>query len=206
MIPDSNTFIVSYGSLLSHESRSHSGIDAAVIPVTLTGWSRGWVARYPDEKQTYVGALPDSEAVMNAALLPMEDITPELRERERFYDFTLIDLDQLEIHVEDNKQESIKMALKSKELYICNTIAPYQANAEYTFLQSYVDTCMKGCLEQSADFAREFVRTTSGWENGWENDRCSPIYSRAAPVCENTKVRIDQILDECGVLKYRTGS
>ena len=42
----------------------------------------------------------------------------------------------------------------------------------YPLQQSYVDTCMAGCLEMSIPgWAHDFVRTTDGWEHCWIDDR-----------------------------------
>lgn len=41
-------------------------------------------------------------------------------------------------------------------------------------LQSYLDTCLKGCLEYGEEFAIEFLETTTGWSKYWINDRSLP--------------------------------
>ena len=41
-------------------------------------------------------------------------------------------------------------------------------------LQSYLDICLKGCLEYGEEFAVEFLETTVGWSKFWVNDRSLP--------------------------------
>ena len=84
-------YIVSYGSLLSHESRSrYSAITASVMPVTVTGWKRAWCTRHFEERTTHAGAVRTPEAKMNGVLIPTT-ITDEIRHRERYYEFVQID-------------------------------------------------------------------------------------------------------------------
>jgi hypothetical protein len=55
-------------------------------------------------------------------------------------------------------------------------------NRLHPIVQSYVDTCVGGCLEieeaypgaRAAGFARRFLETTSGWQEPWVNDRIFP--------------------------------
>ena len=201
----SNEFIVSYGSLLSHDSRQRfSGFGGALIPVTIVGMTRHWTTRYDDEFQTYVGATHDSDAVMNAALALTPTVTPELRKRERYYDISPVDLADLILHVDETERDELTEALRTKKLWICESKKLDPANREYPFVQTYVDTCLVGCLETGVDrFAHNFVETTKGWETGWCNDRESPRYPRAARVDKATQQKIDQILEECDVLRFR---
>ena len=200
-----DTFVVGYGSLLSHDSRLRfSGIDTKLIPVNLAGWRRSWSGRCSDERVTYAGASPRVGASMNAALMPTEEISPELRARERNYNFVAVTVDQLTFYGSDDRQAAWAETLAHKKLYICDIIDPISARADFPILQSYVDTCIAGCFEtEIPDFAAQFVRTTCGWENGWINDRQQPRYPRAARISEETRDQIDQLLDACDVLKFR---
>ena len=64
--------LLAYGSLLNKNSREeHSNIRADGIPLLVNGWERGWITRSTSEKQTYVGAIQNSEKSLNALALPI---------------------------------------------------------------------------------------------------------------------------------------
>ncbi|MFI6768069.1 hypothetical protein [Streptomyces sp. NPDC050355] len=62
--------------------------------------------------------------------------------------------------------------------YFANIARRYPSE-RFPIVQSYVDVCLDGCLEneenypgaRKAQFAKEFIRTTSGWRTPWFNDR-----------------------------------
>ena len=57
----------------------------------------------------------------------------------------------------------------------------------------------------SDQFARKFINETIAWDSNWINDRGreTPMFPRAVQINEDQQQRIDQLLDECGVLKFR---
>lgn len=204
-------YIFAYGSLLSEYSRRHySGIEAQVLPVTLTGWYRAWCTSYPDEGASYAGALRvDTVASksthfheLDGVLIPSV-LDEDLQQRERGYQFTRLDADSLRL---DNSQLS-----DEDRVWICETIKEAQPSIQTPLPQSYVDTCLLGCIEsQGMDAASRFIKQTSGWDCVWINDRIvehgsnkRPIYPRYTPINDNQSELIDQLLEFNGVLKYR---
>ena len=81
-----------YGSLLSHDSRSrYSNIFCPNMPIVLEGWRREWLARGLADLQTGLGVSQIESAQLNAVLLPIEQISAELRTREQDYQFVEVD-------------------------------------------------------------------------------------------------------------------
>lgn len=197
-------YIVGYGSLLSHDSRlTHSAIDEIAYPLTLQGWQRAWVTRSEDEKQTYVGATKQASAQMNGALIPTHEITPELEKRESNYRFTPLSVDDFSFEDPWKGDEALlKEQLSRRSIWVCETLKIDHPEQEYPVNQSYVDTCLVGCLEiGGALFARQFIEQTSGWEKAWLNDRQQKNYPRHAKIDRQQQQAIDQSLS--GILHHR---
>ena len=71
--------------------------------------------------------------------------------------------------------------------------------------QTYVDTCLIGCLESGSErVIEQFIETTYGWENGWYNDRIRPQYPRAAVLTNKQIELVDSLLERAGILGLRT--
>lgn len=192
--------MIGYGSLLSDYSRrTYSGIETEVRPVIATGWRRGWTVRYGDEAATYAGVRPSTGHILHAALVPTE-ITPELRHRERGYAFTEVDPDQVHPDGAD------RSALPAGRYWIVVNREQVRADEAHPIPQTYVDTCLSGCLETGGETrARDFVKTTELWDAPWVDDRnrASPLYPRRTMPGPDERETIDRILSECGVLAYR---
>lgn len=193
----SNTdFIVGYGSLLSAYSRkTYSNVHTPVIPVMVTGWQRGWTTRYGDEAATYLGVRPAADAVLSAALVPTE-ITAELRHRERGYAFTPVERDAIELMHDDG------IDLDAARFWIVVNHEQLQADADHPIPQSYVDTCLIGCLESGGDeMARHFIESTEAWDSHRINDRDwpKPLYPRGTPANAAQRDQIDALLRAAGV-------
>lgn len=193
-------YILSYGSLLSESSRKwHSNIHDPGVPVTLEGWQRAWCTRYADEGTTYAGAFKEAGSTISGVLIPTH-ITDALRQRERYYDFVPVAPEV--VRVQESQQDFL---LTGKTLWVCQTRAIEYAAGEFPLPQSYVDTCIAGCIEIGASFARQFVKETTAWDSCWINDRArsEPMFPRAAKLNNAQRKQIDQLLDECGVLSFR---
>lgn len=194
-------YLLGYGSLLSKHSREHySRIYSPVKAVRLSGWSRSWCAAYPDENATYAGAQPKPEAQLDAILLPTT-IDQDLQMRERNYHF-------IELKPEDlSLVEDAELPLNATDrVLICATASPTKASNQMPLPQSYVDTCMLGCLEISGiDGMRRFVQQTQGWDGVWFDDRHlnQPIYPRFAKPTRVQQQLIDDVLAQERVLGLR---
>jgi hypothetical protein len=197
-------YIVGYGSLLSHDSRlTHSDIDEIAYPLLLNGWQRAWVTRSEDEKQTYVGATRQLNAVMNGALIPTHEITPELQKRESNYRFTSLSVDDFSfVYPYQEDEILLKEQLETKSIWICETLKTSHPDKDYPVNQSYVDTCLVGCLEIGGElFAQQFIDQTTGWEKAWLNDREQRKYPRHAKTSTQQQQAIDRALDS--ILHHR---
>lgn len=194
-------YIFGYGSLLSGYSREHySGIHSIVTNATLSGWNRSWCAAYPDEGATYAGAVPDSNQDLDGVLIA-SDLSPDITERERGYQFIQVGADTLSV-------AGGSLAITAQDqVWVCQTLSIDEPTVSNPLPQSYVDTCLSGCIEsQGIDAARRFIKQTHGWDCVWKNDRHlshTPIYPRYTPITADEARLIDSLLDQHGVLKYR---
>ena len=116
---ESENYVVGFGSLLSDDSRRRfSDINCQAIPVVISGWRRAWMTRSLDEQQTHLSALVDEGASFNAALLPIEQISPQLIRREQDYEFVKVDSRQLSVAVNQPLLD-FSYELANKNLWIC---------------------------------------------------------------------------------------
>jgi hypothetical protein len=193
-----NNYIIGYGSLLSAYSRqTFSNIHQPAIPVTAHGWRRGWTTRYGDESATYVGVRPDPEAALIAALLPTE-ITADLRHRERGYDFIEVSRSTL--------SPVMNHSIPFGRFWIVVNREDYQAKAKHPIPQTYVDTCLLGCMELGGEsMMRAFIAQTEHWNGHWVNDRDweQPLYPRRAPLTIDQAAHIDLVLKQEKVVRLR---
>lgn len=193
---DSPHFILAYGSLLSADSRErYSNITHVGIPTYVKGFSRGWVTRAFHENQTYVGAVPNSQTGLSAQLLPV-NLNPALQKREQDYRFVEVDVTNLFFDVNQRVSERLLSYLAEKTVWICETLESYVADANFPVNQSYVDTCLAGCLEHGGIAqAESFIQSTTCWDHPRVDDRKNNQYPRAAKVNSHTQSLIDKLLE-----------
>lgn len=189
--------VLGYGSLMNGDSRSrHSGIPHDGVEVEVYGFERGWITRSEPERQTYVGAYQKSNGWLNAQLVPTH-LDPALQKREQDYRFTAVTIDQLNFELSDDLTERLIEWLKQRDIWICESLKIEPSEPDYPVHQSYIDTCLAGCLELGGEAAaRRFIASTNGWEHDRVNDRTAPRYPRAARVNPEDFVVIDQLLSE----------
>lgn len=199
-------YIFGYGSLMSHDSRLRfSDIDADGVAVTLKGWRRDWNMACRIENFTCVGLLPDTEgsSQVNGKLFPVAEISEKLQKREQNYQFVQIDESALRLW-HDHSQFPWTNSQVPYRIWLCRLRREGRPEPRYPIYQSYVDTCLIGCLEDVGEsFARLFLRATGGWQGFWVNDRDAPMYPRGANLTEQDKTRIDELLNEEGYLQFR---
>ena len=190
--------VLGYGSLLSKDSRErYSNIFIQGIPVTVSGFERAWVTRSLHEKQTYVGAVANAHSKLNAQLIPTQ-INPALQEREKDYRFVEVNPEALNFHLhQHNGSAPLESVLSQFTFWICETLECTQANHDYPVHQTYIDTCLSGCLEHGGiKEAERFIVHTSLWEHPRVNDRLNPKYPRAAAVSTEHLEQIDRLLSK----------
>ena len=193
-------FVVGYGSLLSRYSReTYSNLTAEAVPVVATGWRRGWTVRYRDEAATYAGVRAAPGHLLDAALVPTV-ISPELRDRERGYDF--VELPPETVHAAPGTGAT----LPAGRYWIVVNREQVRADRAHPIPQTYVDTCLIGCLETGGERrARDFIRHTELWDSHWIDDReaDTPLYPRRTPASDDDRTTIDALLAAEGVLLHR---
>ena len=193
---DAPEYIIGYGSLLNAYSRqTFSGLHAPIIPVMATGWQRGWTTRYGDEAATYLGVRPSSTAVLSAALVPTR-ITDDIRHRERGYDFVPVAPDTV------SPLQPANIDLSTSRLWIVVNREQLPADSDHPIPQSYIDTCLLGCLETGGrEMAQHFITSTERWDGHRINDRewPAPLYPRGAPASTAQFDEIDALLRDAGV-------
>lgn len=205
-------YLVGYGSLLSHDSRSrYSNIFCPNMPIVAHGWRREWLARGLVDLQTGLGVSFIESAKLNGVLLPIEQISPELRNREQDYQFVEVDPASLEAAPESELAQAALCDIlanpKTHRIWICANLHKVPANIHYPIYQTYLDTCLVGCFDMEIDnFAAEFIHNTHFWQHGWINDRSNPRYVRAAKVSQKQQQHIDRLLGSLQILKYRQES
>jgi hypothetical protein len=178
------------------------------MPIVVSGWRREWLARGLADLQTGLGVSQVESASLNAVLLPIEKITPELRKREQDYQFVEVNTANINAAQESQLAQAelseIRANADTHKIWICANLHKKQADSHYPIYQTYLDTCLVGCFDQDiANFAAQFIQSTHFWENGWVNDRHQARYPRAANVTMAQCEEIDLLLEELGVLGYR---
>lgn len=198
-------FIVGYGSLLSADSRQHfSDITSDAIPLTLKGWKRAWHTRSTHESQTYVGAHRNEQANMNGVLLEIDDISPELQKREQDYQFVEVSIDEVAFHLPEEQSSALSADVSAHNIWVCQTLQTQVADPDHPVYQSYIDTCLLGCLETDVEgFVDAFIESTDLWHHHWLNDRHDPQYPRAAKMTEHGAAKIDSMLAAMRILEHR---
>ena len=189
--------VLGYGSLLSKDSRErYSNIFTKGIPVTVNGFERAWVTRSESEAQTYVGAVPKAEAALNAQLIPAS-LNPALQAREKDYRFVRVKSHSITFNdIVSADTDSVLEQLEKCSLWICETLDCHAPNDEYPVHQTYVDTCLSGCLEHGGIHeAKAFVEHTKLWDHPRVNDRAMPKYPRSANVKKEVHQTIDSLLE-----------
>ncbi|MGK0265884.1 MAG: hypothetical protein ACI82N_000126 [Maricaulis sp.] len=189
-------FIIGYGSLLSTYSRqTYSNLHTPVYPVMVAGWQRGWTTRYGDEAATYLGVRHAAGISLSAALVPTR-ITDELRHRERGYDFTPVERDAVQLLRAD------EIELDTARFWIVVNREQKRADESHPIPQSYIDTCLIGCLESGGDaMARHFIESTEAWDSHRIDDRDwpTPLYPRGTPANPAQREVIDGLLRAAGI-------
>ncbi|MDM7861709.1 hypothetical protein QTP81_13995 [Alteromonas sp. ASW11-36] len=132
------------------------------------------------------------------------NFNPKFQQRERDYRFVQVPFNQIRIVDTHDQQRAAKLAGNHVKLWICESLEVHPASAEYPVYQSYIDTCVGGCLShpQSAtagiEQAEQFLRTTFGWQY-IVNDRDKPQYPRFAPLSSLGKQTIDALMNRHGI-------
>lgn len=194
---DHQHLILGYGSLINADSRRRfSDMTHDGLLVHVSGFARGWITRSLQEQQTYVGAWPDANASLNALMLPTA-LSPSLARREKDYTFVQVSAQALTTELDSHANNWLHEQLATKKIWICQSLYQQHADAEYPVSQSYVDTCLAGCLERGGEAsAREFIHTTAYWPSSLKDDRRQPVYPRPGRVSRAQQQQITKLLNQ----------
>ena len=133
-------------------------------------------------------------ATLNAQLIPTP-LSPALAEREKDYTFTQVSADAIFTDFTRDAHDYLLQRLSDKQLWICQTLDVHPAEPDFPVSQTYIDTCLAGCLEHGGqEEAKRFIAQTSLWEHPRVNDRVAPQYPRAALVDSKQIEHIDTLL------------
>ena len=190
---DTPHIVIGYGSLMSEQSRAKfSNINSLALPVTVNGWERAWVTRSSHERQTYVGAYKCDLSHFNAQAF-FTNIDKQLQQREQDYCFCEVELSSLSFQMQlTDVQTEI---LSSMTFYICETLLKQQPDSDFPVCDSYIDTCLAGCMEVGgSDEVRRFIATTKYWPiTHKRRDRGAHFYPRSAVISAQNYTLFDEI-------------
>jgi len=190
---DTPHIVVGYGSLMSKHSRDrYSNIKSLPLPLVVNGWERAWVTKSDDEKQTYVGAYQNNSSSFNGYAF-YTNIDKKLLQREQDYRFSKLQLENLDFGLAANSP--MLELLSNYTIYVCETLELKLPSKDFPVNASYIDTCLKGCLEVGGiDEVKRFVKTTKHWPDVFKlDDRLNPKYPRAATICVSDYEIFDEI-------------
>jgi hypothetical protein len=200
-------YIFGYGSLIEKESRTRTNPEAVEArPARVIGYQRGWFHQFADNVGstcTFLGAIEKPGSTANGVIYHVDDFE-KTKQREIGYTATPVPADKIKMLDGTGPWDPAKVVyiFISDPADISKTGQP---TAAIPMVQSYVDICIRGCLEIEAqypsagDFVQEFIRTAPGWNQYWVNDR---IYPRRPFIYVPYASQIDQALQNGGVLKY----
>ena len=192
--------MLGYGSLMNADSRQRfSAIEQPGLLATVKGFERAWVTRSEQEKLTYVGALANPDGWLNAQMIPTS-ISPALAKREQDYQFFAVPGSAVTLNADDKVNAYLQQALSDMSLWICQTLEQHPASADFPIAQTYIDTCLAGCLEQGGETqARAFIDSTRLWSTHIQRDRTAPVYPRPGRVAAHYHEQIDALMGEYGL-------
>jgi len=97
------------------------------MPIVAHGWQREWLARGLADLQTGLGVSQVESANLNAVLLPIEQISPELRKREQDDQFVEVALANI-VAAQESEMAEIRANPDTSKIWICANLHKEQAN------------------------------------------------------------------------------
>jgi hypothetical protein len=169
-----STYMFGYGSLISSQSRKHTGITGVAIPCKYEGLKRSWSLPIISEGVIALNISEDTNSNCNGVLIEIDPKElPKFDEREREYTRIKMSLDNITL------ESGNSMTLLNNTAVWAYTLQnPPEIPEDFVIEQSYVDVIISGCLEWGTSFTKTFVETTHGWKQPWRMDRKNPTYPR----------------------------
>lgn len=192
---ENKNFIIGYGSLMNISSlkRTLPQIDY-IEPIYLHNYIRSWSA-IENEKHslstTYLGVSKEKNKKINCIIFEVpEQLIDTLDSREFLYTRESVNKTDIEFIKSKTKIED------NDNIWIYLTKIPQEPESDFPIIQSYVDTCISGCIQLEnqftiKNFANTFIQTTQNWSKYWVNDR---IFPRAPHIHQPLAYKIDDIL------------
>ena len=95
----------------------------------------------------------------------------------------------------EGETSALRDALSHHQLWLCETLLCHHPSSDFPVSQTYIDTCLVGCLEHGGiSEATAFIEHTHGWNHPRINDRVNPVYPRAAAISKQHLTQIDTLL------------
>lgn len=197
-------YIFGYGSLMDRASRTATTPQAwAAYPVIVQDIARGWwIYGTPiGAKGCFLSAMATPGARCNGVIYPVSDVElAQTDQREVTYDRVPIKPENITF-LDGRRALPDGADVWFYSLPQGASVEHSRATAQYPIVQSYVDTCLNGCLElemlyplaQDQQFARMFITETRDWSRHWVNDR---LYPRQPFIAVPRSLQIDTLLHE----------
>lgn len=170
--------VFAYGSLLCSQSRALTvGRTTELIPAGLVGYRRIWNMPVPQLGGgiCFLAIEPAADALCSGGVFTVDEAEfDRVVQRER--DYTVVSIEPSRLHWEDQSQ-TLEGPVHS---FIHRS--DERPTPEFPIVQSYLDLCLRGCLELDASHPRaegrarvtEFLQDAHGWSEHWINDRVHP--------------------------------
>lgn len=192
-----STFIIGYGSLMNRKSLNRTLKDVKEIDIVyLNNYERSWNAIEnvtATFSTTYLGINKKINSKVNAIIFEVQESYLELLDKREFlYTREIVDYEDIKLI---NNTLNIT---KNDSIWIYVTNDNKKPMAKAPIIQSYVDTCLEGCINLEIEFniknfAIDFLLNTKNWSNFWVNDR---IFPRAPHLKQEYAYFIDSLLNE----------
>lgn len=191
-------WIFGYGSLIDRDSRQRTlQCTNVAIPVTITGFRRGWVVPSHEMSLTGVGVFVERDSCCNGILFDVDELglvnldSRELGDSNQNYSRIPVGRDQI-LGITNHPS----LVDDDTVIWVYVVVNPVLPTLEYPIVQSYVDVILAGCSVQGEKFTKQFIQSTDGWQYPWINDRNIPRYKRFLETDSHINA-IDKILFDC---------
>jgi hypothetical protein len=138
------------------------------------------MSKHSRDRHSNIKSLPLSVVVNGCAFYT--NIDKKLLQREQDYRFSKLQLDNLDFGLAANSARL--EVLYNCTIYVCETLERKLPSKDFPVNASYIDTCLKGCLEVGGiDEVKRFVNSTKHWPDVFKlDDRLNPKYPRASAI------------------------
>ena len=200
-------YVFGFGSLINTKSRTASDPQAVdAVPVRIlpeVGYARAWNFQSGTAAITALGLEKTgagNSRPINGIVSPVFASFEELDEREAGYVRVAVPQAQLQTTrwVQVPKGGKVWVYVPKLDGHEPGE-GLHMSSYSHPILQTYVDVCLLGCLEQSVEAAVEFITSTAGWDGPWLNDR---EIARRPWLKQKEYKKIDQLLAEVIPVKF----